>query len=80
LFNASDIEVKERMDQAVDPRIIENLYKHFGEFRKAYDEDGLSIDEFDYFGATMRTLRGFIDSYHELQSVMRDFMIPNPDK
>lgn len=80
LFNASDIKVEERMDHAVDPAIIDSLYTHFDDFRKAYDEDGLKIDEFDDYGATARTLRGFIDSYHELQSVIRDFMIPNPDK
>lgn len=80
LFNTSDIEVKERMDHAVDPVIIDSLYTHFEEFRKAYDEDGLKDEEFDHYGATVRTLRGFIDSYHDLQSVIRDFMLPNPDK
>jgi transaldolase len=37
------------------------------------------VDEFDTFGATVRTLRGFTDSYHELQAVIREFMLPNPD-
>ena len=27
-----------------------------------------------------RTLRGFCDHYHELLSIVRDAMIPNPDK
>jgi transaldolase len=80
LFNSSGIEVKERMDNEVDPLIIDSLYTHFEEFRKAFDEDGLKIDDFDHYGATVRTLRGFIDSYHDLQSVIRDFMLPNPDK
>lgn len=80
LFNSSDIEVKERMTHSVSPAIIDSLYKHFEDFRKAYDEDGLKIEEFDQYGATVRTLRGFIDSYHDLQSVIRDFMLPNPDK
>ena len=48
-------------------------------FKKAYDEDGLKIDDFDLYGATARTLRGFITSYHDLQAVIRDFMVPNPD-
>ena len=80
LFNKSDIEVKERMDNPVDEKIIENLYSHFEEFRKAYDEDGMSVEEFDAYGATVRTLRGFIASYHDLQAVIRNFMIPDPDK
>jgi len=79
LYNSSDIEVKERINDPVDEKIINNLYSHFEEFRKAYDEDGLKIDDFDLYGATARTLRGFINSYHDLQSVIRDFMIPNPD-
>jgi transaldolase len=80
LFNKSDIEVKERIDNPVDQKIIQNLYSHFKDFRKAYDEDGMSVEEFDAYGATVRTLRGFIASYHDLQAVIRDFMIPDPDK
>lgn len=79
LLNNSDIEVKERMQNPVAPEIVDSLYSHFAEFRKAYDEDGLKIEEFDSYGAAVRTLRGFIDSYHELQGVIRDFMLPNPD-
>ncbi len=79
-FNASDVEVKERMDDPVDPAIIEGLYSHIPDFRKAYDEDGMTVEEFDTFGATVRTLRGFIASYHELTALIRDgFMLPNPD-
>ena len=80
LFNASDIVVKARMDDPVDPDIIKSLYDHFEEFRKAYDEDGLRIEDFDGYGATVRTLRGFIGSYHDLQATIRDFMIPDPAK
>lgn len=80
LFNNSDIEVKERMDNPVAAEIVDALYSHFAEFRKAYDEDGLSLEEFDTYGATVRTLRGFITSYHDLQAFIRDFMLPNPDK
>jgi len=79
LYNSSDIEVKERINDPVDEKIVNNLYSHFNEFRKAFDEDGLKVDDFDLYGATARTLRGFINSYHDLQSVIRDFMIPNPD-
>ncbi len=80
LFNQSEIEVKERMHNPVPAEIVDTLYSHFGEFRKAYDEDGLSPEKFDTYGATVRTLRGFITSYHDLQAFIRDFMLPNPDK
>ena len=78
-INASDIEVKDRMSNPVDPKIIDTLYQKIPDFRKAYDEDGLKIEEFDTYGATVRTLRTFISSYHELIALVRDFMLPNPD-
>ena len=79
-FNASQVEVKERMDDAVDQAIIDELYDRIPDFRKAYNEDGMTPAEFDTYGATVRTLRGFIASYHELIRVIREeFMLPNPD-
>ena len=80
LFNQSDIEIKERMQNPVPDEIVSTLYDHFEEFRKAYDEDGLSVEEFDSYGAAVRTLRGFITSYHDLQAFIREFMLPDPDK
>lgn len=80
LFNASDIEVKERMSVPVAPEIVAELYERIPDFRRAYDADGMTVDEFDTYGATVRTLRGFIASHHELIRVIReDFMLPNPD-
>jgi len=78
-FNASDIAVVERMQNPVDPIMVETMYRKFPDFRRAYEPDGLTVDEFDSFGATVRTLRSFISSYQDLLGVMRDFMIPNPD-
>lgn len=79
-FNASDVEVKSRIDEPVPAAIIDDLYTHIPDFRKAYDEDGLSIKDFDSYGATVRTLRGFITAYHDLIAVIREqYMLPNPD-
>jgi len=78
-FNNSDVEVKERFSTPVPEEIIKSLLDHFEDFRKAYHPDGMTIDEFDTYGATVRTLRGFIGSYHDLVGVVRDFMLPNPD-
>ena len=78
-INASDIEVKERMSVPVDARTVETLNAKIPDFRRAYNEDGLALDEFDTFGATVRTLRTFISSAHELTGILRDFMLPNPD-
>ncbi len=80
LFNSSSVEVKDRINDPVDPEIISELYDRVPDFRKAYDADGMTVEEFDTYGATVRTLRGFIASYHELTRVVReDFMLPDPD-
>jgi len=80
LFNASQVEVRERMAEPVDSRIVQELYDRIPDFRQAYDENGLTVDQFDSYGATVRTLRGFIGSHHELIRVIReDFMLPDPD-
>ena len=78
-FNASDIEVCSRIDRAVDPNIVEDLSRKFGDFRRAYSDGGISADEFDAFAPTRRTLRQFIAACHDLDAVVRDFMLPNPD-
>jgi len=80
LFNHSDVEVRERMQNPVDPQIVAELYRKFPDFRKAYDEEGMAVEEFDRYGATVRTLRTFISSYYELLAFVRDFMLPDPDK
>jgi len=77
--NESDVEVKERMSVPVDAKIIAAMYEKVPDFRRAYDEDGLTLDEFDSYGATVRTLRGFVTSAHDLMAEIRNFMLPNPD-
>ena len=75
-YNSSDVEVVSRIDQPVDPKIVDELEKKFVDFRRAYGEDGLAIQEFDGFGATRRTLRQFIAACHDLEAQIRNFMIP----
>lgn len=79
LFNASDIEVRERMSQPVRQEIIDELYERIPDFRRAYDIDGMTIGEFDSYGATVRTLRSFIAGLFDLVAMIRDYMLPNPD-
>jgi len=80
LFNESSIEVVPRIDNGLPNGVFEQLYENFPDFRRAYDPNGMTPEEFDSFGATVRTLRGFIASYQDLVAVIRDFMLPNPDK
>ena len=79
-FNASDVKIEDRMQIPVKPEIIDALYGSFPDFRRAYDVDGMAIDEFDSYGATVRTLRSFIGAWHDLVAVIRDFILPDPDK
>jgi transaldolase len=37
------------------------------------------VEEFDSYGATVRTLRTFIASYGDLTEMVREVMLPNPD-
>jgi transaldolase len=78
-FNASDVEVTPRMNTPVNATIVEELSRKFVDFRRASREDGLSLDEFDSFGPTRRTLRQFLAATQELAAIVRDNMLPNPD-
>jgi transaldolase len=77
-FNAGDIEVRPRIDDPVDPKLVDLLTSHFPDFRRAYSEDGLAIDEFDTFAPTVRTLRQFIAACTDLDGLVRDVMLPDP--
>jgi transaldolase len=78
-FNASDVEVKNRIDDPVYSKIITELEKKFPDFRRAYDEHGMKPEEFDNFGSTRRTLLAFLKSYDDLAAVVREIMITDPD-
>jgi transaldolase len=77
-FNASDVEVRPRIDEPVQEKVVRELEKKFPDFLRASSEDGLSISEFDSFAPTRRTLRQFITACHDLDGLVRDFLIPEP--
>ena len=68
------------VNEPIEARILDPLLENFPEFRKMYDVDGLKEEEFTHFGATLRTLRGFLQSVNDLESFVRDVTVPNPDK
>lgn len=78
-YNASDVNPTPRMHLPVDPAIVDALYTKIPDFRRAYDPDGMTVAEFDTFGATVRTLRSFIEASHGFVAIIRDLMLPNPD-
>jgi transaldolase len=64
-FNASNVEVRPRIDDPVDPAFLDEL-RRLPDFARAFEPDGLTLDEFDAWGPTRKTLRAFIGSYHDL--------------
>ena len=78
-FNDSGVRPVARMHEPVRQDIIDSLYATIPDFRRAYDENGMSIPEFDQFGACVRTLRSFIEAWHTFVGMVRELMLPNPD-
>jgi transaldolase len=78
-FNESGVAVTPRMHEPVKAEILDTLYDKIPDFRKAYDEDGMTAEEFDAYGATVRTLRSFIAGWHDFVAAIRNFMLPDPD-
>jgi transaldolase len=74
-YNGSDVTVENRMDRPVDPKIIAELEKKFVDFRRAYDENGLTVEEFDSFGATVRTLSQFCQATTNVIATIREMML-----
>lgn len=63
----------------VDPKIINEMLNKSAEFRKAFEPDGMKISEFSSYGATRRTLRGFLQATNDLELFVRDTLLLDPD-
>ena len=74
-FNASDIEVINRINDPVDSEIIDKLSKNFNDFNRAFNEDGMTIEEFEFFGASKHTMDTFLNGYDEFIQIIRSRMI-----
>ncbi|TAL06066.1 MAG: transaldolase [Chloroflexota bacterium] len=78
-FNATTGEVRPRFDDPVPGTYVDELLARIPDFRRAFEPHGLAIEEFDTYGATVRTLRGFIGSYWDLVRTVDEVLLPNPD-
>jgi transaldolase len=74
-FNDSEVEVKSRINKPVDENIVNALKDNFEDFNKAYNEDGMSINEFESFGACVHTMKSFLEGYDEFIALIRNRMI-----
>ena len=66
-----------RIAEPVAPRIMKTLLS-IPEFVRAYEPDGMTPEEFDTYGATVRTLRGFLQTDADLDALVRDVIMPQP--
>ena len=64
------------IDDEVPAHILDALRAATPEFARGYDVDGMTIDEFDRFGATVTTLRQFLDADAKLDALVRDIIVP----
>lgn len=76
-INASDYKPVNKIDEPVDERVMAELLK-MPEFVRAYEPDGMTPEEFDSFGATVRTLRGFMEADNDLDVLVRNVIMPAP--
>jgi len=74
-FVGSDITVENRINTPVDPKLIAQLKKHFPDFNRAYEPDGMKPEEFEGYGASNRTLMQFLSGYDKMLSIVRGVMV-----
>ena len=79
-FNTSGIDPISRIDEPVDPRIIEALSAKIPDFNRAYELEGMAVEEFEDFGSSRTTLRQFLAADADLDSLVRDIIVPDPTK
>lgn len=75
-FNASDIEPVQSIDAPVPDGVHETLYRYLPDYRAAFDADGIPPEGFIDFGATRNTLRGFLAACADLETWVRDIVLP----
>ncbi|MGL5722375.1 MAG: transaldolase family protein [Brevinema sp.] len=73
-YNSCPMKIENTMEKPIPDYIMEQLLGQ-EEFVKSYSETGLSLDQFDTYGATLRTLKQFSEGYDDLLKIIRKFMI-----
>ncbi len=73
-INACDVEVKSRIDEPIKQEYMNELNK-LSEFKKSFDEHGMTPAEFEKYGGFRTTVAGFISGYDDLVKLVRGYMI-----
>lgn len=77
IFDGSDLEIRNTMDDPVPQCWLDELLK-LKEFRRAYDEDGMTPEEFEHYGAFITCLEGFFKGYETLLQLIRPYQFGKP--
>lgn len=78
-FNRTTGAIQTRFAEPIPVAYLEQLRAEIPDFRRAYEPEGMAVEEFDLFGPTVRTLRAFIASYWDLVRSIDEILLPNPD-
>ena len=73
-FDAAEIDVRPSLAEPVDASHLDALNR-IEDFRRAYEPDGMTPDEFAGFGPSIHTLNQFIDGYYDLLGIVRGRML-----
>ena len=73
-FDAAEIDVRPSLAEPVDASHL-NALNRIEDFRRAYEPDGMTPDEFAGFGPSIHTLNQFIDGYYDLLGIVRGRML-----
>ena len=77
-INGSSLSGESRIDVPVDASVVAELLERIPDFQRAYEPDGMRVDEFEDFGATRVTLRQFLDADAKLDAFVRDILLAAP--
>jgi len=64
------------MQNPVPKQAYDAMYEKSADFRRAIEPDEMTVEEFDGYGSTVRTLRAFTTSYHDLVNLIRTSCCP----
>lgn len=73
-FNGGETKPTLTIENPVDDEIVAELRQRFPDFVRAHDANGMVPKEFITYGATMHTLRQFLDGYDALIAEVRGRM------
>ncbi len=73
-FSKSDFVVRETINDEEDPTLLAELQEKFPDLAKFYESNGLTVNEFQSFEATVNTLDQFIEGYENLLALIEEAM------